>query len=283
MRIVVDMQGMQSPASADRGVGRYTEFLVEALLRKRSEHEVVLALNGAFPRTFDRIKAKFLPLIDHSAFAVWQHFYDTSAIGGASKSLVSIAKKTRERFLQSLEPDVIFSTNLQEGLHDAAITGVKEIDSGAIYCSTLHDVVPLVFEGYLEDGRTRQWYWEKISAAIASDVVLTVSEASRTEILKQLPIHEDRLFALPNGYDRRLFRRPDSLEDRAAHPRHLRRAAAIFPVRRRRRSTQESRWTCVRLCSVAGYDPSNASTRPCRRRLGPRRTTRGQSSYARYR
>jgi glycosyltransferase involved in cell wall biosynthesis len=213
MRIVVDMQGMQSPASADRGVGRYTEFLVDALLRNRNDHEVVLALNGAFPRTFDRIKARFLPLIGHSAFAVWQHFYDTSVTGGASKGLVSIAQKMRERFLQSLAPDVIFSTNLQEGLNDAAVTSVREVNTGAIYCSTLHDVVPLVFDGYLEDGPTRQWYWEKISAAIASDIVLTVSEASRAEILKRLPIHESQLFALPNGYDKRLFRRPDSLED----------------------------------------------------------------------
>ncbi len=215
MRIVVDLQGLQSTASADRGVGRYTESLVEALLREPREHEVVLALNGAFPRSFDRIKAKFSQWVEPCDFAVWQHFYDTAAKSNDAPALLSIAQKTRERFMQSLAPDVIFSTNLQEGLIDAAVTGVKSIECDAVYCSTLHDVVPLSFDGYLEDGTTRQWYWEKLAAAIASDVVLTVSEASRCEILKRLPIPESRLFALPNGYDRRLFRRLDGSIDPA--------------------------------------------------------------------
>jgi len=188
MRIVVDLQGLQSTASADRGVGRYTESIVEALLRESREHEVVLALNGAFPRSFDRIKAKFSQWIEPCDFAVWQHFYDTAAKSNNAPALLSIAQKTRERFMQTLAPDVIFSTNLQEGLIDAAVTGVKSIECDAVYCSTLHDVVPLSFDGYLEDGTTRQWYWEKLAAAIASDVVITVSEASRREILKRLPI-----------------------------------------------------------------------------------------------
>jgi len=34
MRIIVDMQGAQSTGSRDRGVGRYTRALVQALLRQ---------------------------------------------------------------------------------------------------------------------------------------------------------------------------------------------------------------------------------------------------------
>ena len=216
MRIVVDLQGMQTPGSAHRGVGRYTENLVEAMLRLRGRHEIVLALNGAFARSFDRIKERFAEWVSPGDFHVWQHFYDTAAVNGAPASLIRVAQTTREHFLHALAPDVIFSTNLQEGLIDAAVTGVRSIACDAVYCTTLHDVVPLCFEGYLEDPATRQWYWDKLSAAAASDVVVTVSEASRAEILKRLPIPEQNLHALPNGYDQRMFRAPDSGQDPTA-------------------------------------------------------------------
>ena len=50
MRIVIDMQGAQS-ASRARGIGRYTLSLVEAIVRHRGEHEIVLALSGLFEET----------------------------------------------------------------------------------------------------------------------------------------------------------------------------------------------------------------------------------------
>ena len=39
MRIVVDMQGAQSLNSRNRGVGRYTESIVKAMIRNRGDHE----------------------------------------------------------------------------------------------------------------------------------------------------------------------------------------------------------------------------------------------------
>ena len=39
MKIVIDLQGIQTKASRHRGVGRYTMNLVRALLRSGSEHD----------------------------------------------------------------------------------------------------------------------------------------------------------------------------------------------------------------------------------------------------
>ena len=44
MRIVIDLQGLQTKASAHRGVGRYTENLVKSLLGQNQKHDFYLAL-----------------------------------------------------------------------------------------------------------------------------------------------------------------------------------------------------------------------------------------------
>jgi hypothetical protein len=67
---------------------------------------------------------------------------------------VAAAEIVREAFLNAVRPDLIFSTNLQEGLFDAAVTGVRRVRSDALYCTTLHDVVPLFYASeYLGDPR----------------------------------------------------------------------------------------------------------------------------------
>ena len=45
MRLMIDFQGAQS-ASRFRGIGRYTLALVDSLLALKSNHEIVLLLNG---------------------------------------------------------------------------------------------------------------------------------------------------------------------------------------------------------------------------------------------
>jgi hypothetical protein len=50
------MQGAQSE-SRFRGIGRYTMSFTQALVRNRGEHEIILALNGLFPDTIERIGA----------------------------------------------------------------------------------------------------------------------------------------------------------------------------------------------------------------------------------
>ena len=44
MRIVIDMQGAQSTGSRNRGIGRYTLSLAQAVARNRGGHELALRL-----------------------------------------------------------------------------------------------------------------------------------------------------------------------------------------------------------------------------------------------
>lgn len=215
MRIVVDMQGAQTPSSRNRGVGRYTIELAKAMAQNSGGHEIVLALNGAFPDSIEPIRAEFEDILSHKNIRVWQQFFDTTAINLNNKGRKNAGEIVREEFLSSLGADIIFSTNLQEGLFDAACTSVKILPTKSLFCSTLHDVVPLVYpERYLGDSTIRSWYEEKIDFAKKSDILITVSRSSRDLISKFLDIPAEKIYVIYNAVNPEKFRPVDiSIED----------------------------------------------------------------------
>ncbi len=215
MRIVIDMQGAQTPFSRHRGVGRYTMGLVKALLRDPRDHEIYLALNGAFQDAIDAIRGEFEGLLPQENIRVWQQFYDCSAINPDLAPGKWAAEVSRETFLNNLNPDIIFSTNLQEGLFDPAPTSVKILSSRALFCTTLHDVIPLVYpDWYLASQAIRTWYNEKIEGVRKSDIILTVSEHSKKEIVELVGVPSDRIAIIHNAVDSLKFKQSDISSDK---------------------------------------------------------------------
>lgn len=215
MRIIIDMQGAQSDFSGHRGVGRYTRNIAQSLLQRPREHEIILGFNtalmakkrGAWNELLDAMN---VPLGRGSA-RFWQQLYDSAANDPHNRARELAAKLTREAFLNSLAPDVIFSTNLQEGMFDPAPTSVKLLESEAVFCSTLHDLTPLRFrQDYLGDPVIRAWYEEKIEFAKNSDLILTVSEHSKADICELLDVSEERIGVVYNAFDQECFK-PSSL------------------------------------------------------------------------
>ena len=210
MRIVIDMQGAQTPFSRHRGVGRYTMGLVKALLRDPRDHEIYLALNGAFQDAIDAIRGEFEGLLPQENICVWQQFYDCSAINPHLAPGKWAAEVSRETFLDNLNPDIIFSTNLQEGWYDPAPTSVKVLPSRSLFCTTLHDVIPLVYpDRYLASQAIRAWYNEKIEGVRKSDIILTVSEHSKKEIVDLVGVPSDRVTVIYNAVDSLKFKQRD--------------------------------------------------------------------------
>lgn len=197
MRIVLDMQGMQTPFSSHRGVGRYTKGMVSALIKKAGElHEILLALNGCFPDSVKHVRAAFGDILPRHNIKIWQQY--VSPLSGISQSSWTkrIAEYVREWFLSQFDPDVIWSTNLQEGWLDDAVTSVGHLKTRALVVSTLHDVTPLMFEEkYLRGNSVRQWYLEKIDFARQSDVILTDSCFSREKIIEFLGVDREKVYA----------------------------------------------------------------------------------------
>lgn len=201
------MQGAQTPFSRNRGVGRYTIELAKAMARDPRGHDIILALNGAFPDAIDLIRAEFEGILTQDNIIVWQQFFDTSTIDPKNWSRKVVGEILREEFLNSLEADIVFSTNLQEGLFDAACTSVKIMPTNSIVCSTLHDVIPLIYpQSYLSDDTVRAWYEQKINFVKISDIVITDSQSSKEEIGKYLKIPPDKIYIIYPAVDHLKFK-----------------------------------------------------------------------------
>ncbi len=209
MRIVIDMQGLQTPFSKNRGVGRYTREMVKAFLTVASDKcEVFLVLNGSFEDSFKEISSEFSQFLPAERIKCWQQYL--TPVSGISNNLwnKNSAELLREWYISQLNPDIIWSTNLQEGWFDDAVTSVKKFNNEPLYCSTLHDVIPLIFpEKYLSDdvNKIGDWYWEKIDYAKKSDIILTVSDFSKKKICELLKISPDKVFVAENSCDLSVF------------------------------------------------------------------------------
>lgn len=210
MKIIIDMQGAQTDFSRYRGVGRYTMGLVKALLKCSKEHEIVIVLNGYFSDAVDSIRAELEDLIPQKNIYVWEQYYDSAANNPAWVQNKKIAEISREIFLNSLKGDIVFSTNLQEGLFESAATSVHLISSNLYYCTTLHDVTPLLIpEQYLADATNRTWYYEKLKGVQKSDIIITDSLYSKEQIGKFLEIPKEKIHVLYLAVDTRLFKPMD--------------------------------------------------------------------------
>ena len=207
VRVVVDLQGAQTSFSRNRGVGRYTIELVKAMALDSRGNEIIVALNGAFPDTIEAIRAEFDSILPQENIKVWQQFFDTTAINPKNFWRKKVGEHLREEFLNSLEGDIIFSTNLQEGIFDAACTSVKISPTDSLICSTLHDVVPLIYpNAYLKESTMRTWYDEKIDFIKKSDIVLTDSHSSKVEISTLLRIPMEKIHVVYPAVNHANFR-----------------------------------------------------------------------------
>lgn len=208
MRVVIDMQGAQTAFSRHRGVGRYTLEMAKAIIKsKQPEDEVYLACNGGFGDAVEYIREEFEPLIGSERIKVWQQLFNTTAIVKSNYSRMKVGEYWREYFLNSLSPDVIFSTNLQEGFFESAVTSCGVVKSNAKYATTLHDVTPLLYsDKYLTDSVTKAWYESKLEYVKKSDIVFTVSNYSKKMISKHLGIDEEKIFVTYNAVDDEKFK-----------------------------------------------------------------------------
>ena len=186
MRIVIDMQGAQA-SNRQRGIGRYTLALAQAMVRNRGEHEMVLALSGLFPESIEPIRAAFADLLPQSSIHVWHAPIPVNYLEPANLGRRLDAEKIYEAFLHELSPDVIHVTSLFEGLVDDAVTSVRRRQGQALVAVTLYDLIPYLNpDPYLSNPSLKAWYLEKIEHLQRADLWLAISASSRDEGIKHL-------------------------------------------------------------------------------------------------
>lgn len=200
MRIVIDMQGAQS-SNRDRGIGRYTLSLTQAIARNRGEHEVVLALNGLFPDTIEPIRSAFDSVLPQENIRVWYAPGPVAALDSANDWRRESAERVYEAFLASLKPDIVYVSSLFEGLGDNAVTSIGAL--GHLPTAvTLYDLIPYIYrQTYLDNPAVKRWYMQKLEHMQRADLLLAISDSSKKEGERYLKLPSSQLVNVSTAAD----------------------------------------------------------------------------------
>lgn len=201
MRIVIDLQGAQSVRARHGKMSEYSLALVQEVIRNRGEHEVVIALSGQFPETIEGIRARFDKLLPQDNIRVWYAVGPLNASNPGNTWRRHVAEYTREAFLASLRPDVIWVMSLFEGFDDDAVTSVGALTNQLPTVVSLLDLdgTPLgdaVSNG--EDPNWRDWCICKGKQLAQATRVFVFSEAARQEGIRRFGLSEQAIVKLEN-------------------------------------------------------------------------------------
>lgn len=188
MRIVIDLQAMQSNSSANRGIGRYTRSLVDGMLRNAPKDDFILLLNGMIGKSNDLLKREFEAVWPNVTVRVWTSVKPASFLGPDDHKRAAAA--IREAVIVDCRADVVLVTSLFEGLRDDCVATVGRAPTAVI----LYDLIPHIFPGiYLEDAYARLWYQDKLEAMKRADLLLAISECSARDGINYLGLSADRV------------------------------------------------------------------------------------------
>lgn len=202
MRIVIDLQGAQTE-SRYRGIGRYSLSLAKAIIRNAGEHEIVLALNGAFPDSVQFIRHEFQDSLPMDRIRIFRIPSPVAEYDRSHSERSRAAELMREYFLEQLEPDFLLVTSLFEGYIDDAVTSVglfSSIPTAAI----LYDLIPYLSpEKYLPTKIQYDYYANKIASLQKTDLLLAISASTRQEGIQTLNIPHDKIVNISTAVDER--------------------------------------------------------------------------------
>src|SRR5205085_5057078 len=124
-----------------RGIGRYSMALAKAMLRARGPHDIVIALNGMFAETIAPIREAFDGLVAPQDIRVWHASAPPRALAAGPAGYVEAARRIRQAFLESLQPDFVHLASLFE-TSSYAVTAVPERPAPFRTAVTLYDLIP---------------------------------------------------------------------------------------------------------------------------------------------
>lgn len=199
MRIVIDMQGAQTQ-SRYRGIGRYTISLAKAIALNNKTHEIILAFSGLFPETILQIKEEFANIVAAEKIVVWNA---PGPISGGPSHRRKVAELLREEFLERLNPDLILITSHFEGYSDDAITTINMRNKNIKIAVIVYDLIPLIYpELYIaHDQEYENYYISKVQSLEEADLILTISNSSRCELIENIKFDADNVVNISAGYD----------------------------------------------------------------------------------
>ncbi len=194
--VVLDLRALQSPSHRGRGIGRYALGFALALERRRPDLVGRYLLAPDWPPPSP---AKLQPLLDSGKVAY----------AGTDGAFSDAA-----RVYHSMSPFELDAP--------CSVIWPAEVEHrGLRFSVTAYDLIPLVMaDEYLADPRQRRRYRARLEVVRLADAVLTISAATRRQVVELLGISPDRVVNTGTGTDE-VHRAPGSAAGATARAQEL--------------------------------------------------------------
>lgn len=213
MRIVIDLQGAQTE-SRNRGIGRYSIALTQAIIRNAKEHEIFIVVNLQLPAIND-IRLAFKDVLPPERIVAFDVPMKLSWEAPENSSRRKVAELIRENFLVDLNPDLILITSLFEGASNCDAT--HSIGTGSCQIPTaviLYDLIPLFNpDVHLGFAWVKNWYMDKIESLKRADLLLAISNYAKKEAIDLLGLNDKKITAISSAHTDIFF--PASMDEKS--------------------------------------------------------------------
>lgn len=200
MRIVIDMQSCQS-GSRFGGIGRYSINLVAAM-GIYSKHEIHIVVNNYLTDGVPEMIQKLSRVIDRDNIHIFQIPFPVATTN--NETLVDAGEIIREQYIAKLNPDAILITSLFEGGYEEVVVSVHKLYKDIFTAVILYDLIPYQNqETFLKTEDEKKAYFHSFSSLCKADLLLSISEYSRQEAIKELKIAEEKIVNISTAVDAR--------------------------------------------------------------------------------
>lgn len=181
----MDLQALQG-GSRNRGLGRYSLYLAEAIYRARPEWERILLLHGGgAPAQLVALRKELsrrMPdarLVTFDAPWPWADGCDFRSVAGHAA-----AEAVREQLLDDLAPDMVLVLSLFEGYAESVVSISPR--PGRISAVIGYDVLPLTDPMSRPEPSQQAVYRHRLESLRSADILLCISDYSAGEFATAL-------------------------------------------------------------------------------------------------
>jgi glycosyltransferase involved in cell wall biosynthesis len=196
IRILFDLQACQTAGSAQRGVGRYSKALFEAISRLASPREIHALAGSHHP--FPLLLGEFPRQREHliGALPDWE---TARGFEGGERDALDAASISAA--IGKINPDIVHISHVFEGFADrVAVPCSSKWSGGRLLSATLYDLIPLRFKDhYFQDARFKRWYLQQLQVLRRADLLLSISESSRQDAISLLDLKPSRIVTIHGG------------------------------------------------------------------------------------
>lgn len=194
-KIGVDLRPLQS-LTKNRGIGYFTAHLFSAILNSPVKYQFILytTLTGQLPNITEDCKNV--------------QFFRVPTLYRPRRSIRRFDPLVGPFWTLALHlshPDLLHLTSLFEVYY-------LSLPKTAKLVVTLHDLIPLLFpQKYFPNQKAFDWYISRLNWVKKADRIITISEASKQDIIKHLDIPEEKVKVVYGAADHRFRPLPKAI------------------------------------------------------------------------